>query len=141
MGTDTKQIAGTFYQVIDAISTGKMHLDALDSVLADHFRAYLPGGECLDRNGFKEVRHAFTVAFPGSIHTIEDVIAEGNRVAMRVMWRGKHTGPFQSTAPTNAAIEMSTMAVMIVEDGKVTELWPLLDSATFLVGVGLVKPS
>jgi len=139
MSTDSKQTVRKFYQVIDAISTGQADIAAFDDVLADNFQAHLPGGESLDREGFKGVRQSFTVAFPGSTHTIEDIVAEGNRAAMRVTWHGQHTGPFQSAPATNKSIEMSTMAVMNVEDGKVIELWPLFDSMTFMIGVGIVK--
>lgn len=138
MTTHPKDVARTFYQIIDAISTGQTDLATLDAVLAGRFQAYLPGGECLDREGFKGVRQAFTVAFPGSTHTIEDLVAEENRVAARVTWHGTHTGPFQSAPATNTTIEMCTMAVMSVEDGEVTELWPLFDSMTFMSGVGIV---
>ena len=88
--TDPKHVARKFYQVIDATSTGQADIAVLDDVLADHFQAYQPGGESLDREGFKGMRQVFTVAFPGATHTIEDMLAEGNRVAMRVTWHGKH---------------------------------------------------
>lgn len=139
MTTHSQHAARKFYQILDATSTGQADLAALDDILADHFQAHQPGGVSLNREGFKELRQSFMVAFPGSTHTIEDVIAEENRVALRVTWHGKHTGPFQSAPATNNSFEVSTMAVMSVEDGKVTELWPLFDSMTFMTSVGLVK--
>ena len=139
MANDTKQIARRFYQTVDAIGAGQLESAAFDDVAADTFQAHLPGGGTVDREGFKGVVQAFGVGFPGATHTIEEIIADQNRVAIRITWRGKHTGVFQSVPATSNDIEMSEMGVMRIEDGKVAEFWPLFDSMTLMIGAGIVK--
>ena|SRR5579859_1155298 len=137
---DGKHIARTFYQTVDAIGAGQTEIAAFDEIAANTFQAHLPGGPTVDREGFKGVVQAFGVGFPGATHTIEDVIADETLVAIRITWRGRHTGIFQGAAATNKDIEMSEMGVMRIEDGKVVEFWPLFDSITLMMGAGIVKP-
>lgn len=139
MTRDRKHIARTFYQTVDAIGAGQAEIAAFDTVAAEQFQAHLPGGPTVDREGFKGVVQAFGSGFPGATHTIEEVLADENRVAVRLIWRGKHTGTFQGASATNTDIEMSEMGVMRIEDDKVVEFWPLFDSMTLMMGAGIVK--
>ncbi len=137
---DGKHIARTFYQTVDAIGAGQTEIVAFDEITAHTFQAHLPGGPTVDREGFKEIVQAFGVGFPGATHTIEEILADEKLVAIRITWRGKHTGIFQGARATNKDIEMSEMGVMRIEDGKVVEFWPLFDSITLMMGAGIVKP-
>lgn len=139
MTNDRKHIARAFYQTVDAIGAGRADIATFENVAADTFVAHLPTGERVDRKGFQGIIQAFGVGFPGATHTIEDVIGEGNQVAVRLTWRGKHTGPFQEAPATSKDIEMSEMGVMRIEDGKVVEFWPLFDSMTLMIGAGIVR--
>jgi|GEM_PF-850163 len=136
-----KYIARIFYQTIDAIGAGQAEVAAFDQVAADTFQAHLPGGPTVDREGFKGVVQAFGVGFPGATHTIEEILADEKVVAIRITWRGKHTGVFQGAPATHKDIEMSEMGMMRIEGGKVVEFWPLFDSMNLMMGTGIVKLS
>ncbi|MEC3956295.1 ester cyclase [Nocardia sp. CDC153] len=139
MSVDPKTVVRTFYSTTDAISAGTLQGSALDEVLAETLVVHMPDGTHVDRDGFKAVNHAFAQGFPGSVHTLEDIIAEGDRVVARMRWRGTHSGEFQSAPPTGNTIELAETGIMRVEDGKIVEFWPLFDSLALMLGVGIAK--
>ncbi|WP_157392086.1 ester cyclase [Nocardia terrae] len=139
MSVDPKTVVRTFYSTTDAISAGTLAPSALEEVAAPGFVVHMPDGTTIDRDGFKAVQHSFGQGFPGSVHTVEDLVAEGDRVAVRIRWRGTHSGEFQSAPPTGATIELAETGFMRVEGDKVVEFWPLFDSLTLMLGVGLAK--
>jgi steroid delta-isomerase-like uncharacterized protein len=59
--------------------------------------------------------------------TIEDILAEGDRVVVRNIWRGTHTGPFMGLAPTGKRFELKGMVLWRLADGKLKERWATLD--------------
>src|SRR5919201_1870550 len=64
-------------------------------------------------------------AFPDLQVTIEDQIAEGDKVVTRVTFRGTHHGEFGGIAPTGKRVEYSGIAIDRIADGKVVEMWHL----------------
>lgn len=72
--------------------------------------AHLPGNPApADRDGFKSFAALLYCAFPDLQHTVEDQIAEGDKVVSRVTVRGTQQGPLLFLPPTNKAV--SSMAV------------------------------
>jgi steroid delta-isomerase-like uncharacterized protein len=57
----------------------------------------------------------------------EDIIAEGDLVAARVVWRGVHAGPWRGIAPTGKHIEFRGMTFWRIHDGQITERWANVD--------------
>lgn len=72
---------------------------------------------------FKETFSEAREAFPDMQVTVEDVIAEGDRVAARVTMRGTHRGEFQGIAPTDKRVEVSAIDVFRIANGKIVEHW------------------
>lgn len=134
-----KEIAKQFYATVDAIGAGRADVAAFDQIAAADFRAHLPGSGTVDREGFKGVIQSFAAGFPGARHDLEDLIAEGDRVVARMIWRGNHAGVFQGAPPTHHEIEMSEMGVLRIANGKVSEFWPAFDSMALMAGTGIVK--
>src|SRR6266850_776209 len=66
-------------------------------------------------------------AFPDATVTLEDIFAEGDRVAYRLTIRGIHRGAFQGIAPTDKHVTVSFTAIVRIEDGKLVEEWGGLD--------------
>ncbi len=62
-------------------------------------------------------------AFPDSHHTVEELIAEGDKVVTRFTWRGTHRGEFMGVAPTGRSVTMSGIDVVRVAGGKISEFW------------------
>ena len=65
-------------------------------LVTPNFVAHLPSGPGpLNLEGYKQYCAPFDEGFPGLQHTIEEQIAEGDKVVNRITWRATHTGSFQ----------------------------------------------
>jgi steroid delta-isomerase-like uncharacterized protein len=76
---------------------------------------------------FRKFHKQFRGAFPGIVVTIDDLVAEGDKVAGRCSVRGNHSGNHLGIAATNVDIAISGMAFIRVKDGKVAEAWNNFD--------------
>jgi predicted ester cyclase len=75
---------------------------------------------------------AFRHAMPDYAVTHEDIIATGDRVAVRNTVSGTHQGAFLGHEPTGRRIEMRTMDIHRVVDGRIVVTWHLEDFAGLL---------
>jgi steroid delta-isomerase-like uncharacterized protein len=72
---------------------------------------------------FKETFAEAREGFPDLGITIEDLMAEGDLVAARVVMRGTHRGEFQGIAPTGKRVEVRAIDMFHISDGKIVEHW------------------
>jgi predicted ester cyclase len=70
---------------------------------------------------FKQARAMLYAAFPDLHFTIEEMIAEGEKVADLLTGRGRHKGEFMSVAPTGKRVEFQGMAIVRIFEGKIVE--------------------
>jgi steroid delta-isomerase-like uncharacterized protein len=77
--------------------------------------------------GFKPFHEIFRGAFPDIEVVVEDVIAEGDKVAARCSVRAKHSGDHLGVAASNAPVDFSGMTIARVRDGKIIEAWNNFD--------------
>jgi steroid delta-isomerase-like uncharacterized protein len=110
--------------------------ELIDEDYVDHqgFPGVPPG---LD--GFKALVSAFRTAFPDITYTIDDIVAEGDRVVTRVHIRGTHQAEFLGVAATGAHIEIPAIDVMRLEGGKVVEHWGVTDVMMLMEQFGVFK--
>ncbi len=97
--------------------------ESIDELMADESIGHVEGGEVRGREGFRQMRSVFLNALPDVRMEIEDILAEGNRAAVR--WRvvGTHTGEGLGVSPTNRTIDMRGTSWLVVRDGKLIEGW------------------
>ena len=81
---------------------------------------------------------AFRQAFPNMIIVIEDIIAEGDKVAARCSVRGKHEGDFMGRAATQSPVELTGITIVRIDNGKIVEAWNNFDFMTMYKQVGLL---
>ena len=79
-------------------------------------------------------------AFPDLHATIEDLVAEGDRVVDRMTCEGTHQGPFMGAAPTGRHVKWSWIDIHRIVEGKVVEHWSEADTMGLLQQLGLVPP-
>ena len=89
----------------------------------------------LDHQGFadqqpglaevKRVYERFRAAFPDLSTTIEDLVAEGDKVVVRSRLRATHLGTFQGLPPTGKPIEIEAINIYRITNGKIVERWGL----------------
>lgn len=83
----------------------------------------------------KEYIRQVQAAFPDLSVTIEDMIAEEDRVAVRTTWRGTYTGePIGGIAPTNETVTLSGNVIWRIVDGKVVHIWGTQDEEIYELG-------
>ena len=103
------------------------------------FVAHVPGAPApLDGEGWQAFTAALLAGFPDLRLVLEDVLAEGDRVAARWTFRGTHGGEFLGIAPTGKPVSMSAVEVNRVADGKVAEHWVVLDQLGLLQQLGAI---
>ena len=118
----------------------KGNLDIMDEVLASDFvdHSLLPG-QRPDREGYKQGLSEDRDAFHNLKITVEDQIAEGDKVMTRYRWRGTHNrGRFRDVPPTGREIEATAIVVHRIVGGKVKEEWSASDTLEMLRQLGAV---
>ena len=112
---------------------------AIDELLADNAVIHGFGPQPLrGPAGFKPFHSAYRNAFPDVTISVDDMVAEGDRVAVRWSGTGTHTGDGLGPAATGRAIQFQGMNIVRIEGGKFVEGWNLFDQLGMLQQLGLV---
>ena len=75
-------------------------------------------------------------AFPDFRNTIEDLIAEDNKVVARLTYNATHRGEIFSVAPTGRKVEYSGVAIFHIVDNKIVNGWVLGDTPSLMRQIG-----
>jgi len=93
-----------------------------------------------DVRGIKNVKKSTSeefTAFPDLHFTIDDMVAEGNKVAMRITMTGTHKGEYMGAPPTNKKITIRAIAIERFAGGKIVEEWGQTDTLGLMQQLGL----
>lgn len=117
-----------FRQFVDEV-INRGHIAAIDTFFAPDFVGHvqLPPAPAMTREGVKALFSMYHSAFPGLQATIEELIAEGDRVAGLLTVRGIHTGAFAGIPPTGRQIAFQTMDIFRIAGGNIAEHWAMPD--------------
>jgi predicted ester cyclase len=74
--------------------------------------------------------------FPDVTTSIQDIFVSGDKLAVTLVWRGTHTGPYGGVAATGKPVEVRDTAIWHFRDGKVTEILTLQDQFAILKQIG-----
>jgi steroid delta-isomerase-like uncharacterized protein len=102
------------------------NVDAIDSLLTEDFTH---DDEGRGREGQKEAVRTFLNGFSDLEHEIVQILAEGDLVAARQIWRGTHDGEFAGIAATGRRVEFGSTAILRVEHGMIAAAWDQVDLA------------
>jgi steroid delta-isomerase-like uncharacterized protein len=97
-------------------------------------------------DGFREFYRGISGGFPDYDITIEDVVAEGNKVAMRFTFRGTNTGDYFGIPSTGKPVTIRFIEIFTVRDGQIAEIYhvanvlDIMQQLGFLPKSGLPKP-
>ena len=92
----------------------------------------------MDWKGDKEFIAAINNGFPDLRNNIEDMVAEGDKVAVRFNVTATHKGEFQGIPATGKTLSFSGMAFFTILDGKVTEEWATVDMMGLMQQIGAI---
>ncbi len=116
------------------------NLDVADELFAPNFVYHDPAsGE--DWRGPESVKQYATMlraAFPDLRYTVEDQIAEGDKVATRYTASGTHRGELMGIAPTGNRVEITGISITRIEDGKIEEIWENYDTLGMMQQLGII---
>jgi steroid delta-isomerase-like uncharacterized protein len=118
-----------FQRMFDEVSKG--NLSVIDELFAADYIMHDPAWpmEVRGPEGFKQWTGAmFEPFFSDSVFGLEDMIAEGNKVAVRWTWSGTHTGEFLGIPATGRQIAITGTSIHRFADGKFVESWASYDS-------------
>lgn len=101
----------------------KGNLNIANELLSPDFALHVPLPAPSGIEGINEVITSCRAAFEHLNVTIEDMIAEGNNVAVRFTAHGVHKGDFMGLQATGKPITMTGIEVFRIKDGKIAELW------------------
>jgi steroid delta-isomerase-like uncharacterized protein len=104
----------------------RREMDAFFELLAPEYIEHLPTGD-ISLEQLKQFAPKFFAAFPDIHITIEDMVAEGARVAVRLTWRGTHKGEYMGIPPTGKKFDISVANIIKIVDGKWVEFWNVTD--------------
>ncbi|MBI1880231.1 MAG: ester cyclase [Chloroflexi bacterium] len=135
MSTESnKAVVQRFREALDAGDLeGAMAVFAPDAVV--HMSS---APEPLSMEGFKQMGQLLLSAFTGSTSTVEDMIAEGDKVVSRLTFRGTHTGDLMGIPPTGKSVAMSEIIIDRLADGQIVESWRLFDQMGMMQQLGLI---
>jgi steroid delta-isomerase-like uncharacterized protein len=116
------------------------NLDLVDEIFSDYV-SHQPDGSVLERGpeDVKRFMGEFRSAFPDFHTTVEDQIAEGDKVATRWTMRGTHEGEFRGIAPTGKQITVTGIGIFRFSDGKVVESWDNFDQLGMMQQLGVAS--
>jgi len=86
--------------------------------------------------GVAKLHDALMPAFPDMKLPLEDFVAEGEKVLVRLRVQATHTGAFGEMAPTGRKIDIAVLDLFQIRDGVLVEHWALLDNLGMLKQLG-----
>ena len=133
MSTETNKEIVRRYRAIH----NSNNLDGLDAIVASDLISHnslpgLPAG----LEGGKMAHHAFLESFPDAQTKTEDLIAEGDKVAERYLFTGTNAGPFMGAPATGRKVQIESMSIYRIANGKIVEHWGENDTMGLMTQLG-----
>ena len=121
---------------VKAINEG--NADINEELFTPETDFHVPRGTAPGRAGRREWFLNRLTAFPDIHATIEEQIAEGNKVVSRITFRGTHNGPLGTISPTGKSVEWTIITIDQIENGRILERFGLPDRMNLYRQLGVV---
>ena len=111
----------------------------IDELCTPDFVSHDPANpQVRSREDFKQWFTGLSAAFPDLHFSLEDMLAEGDKVAYRFTLRATHSGSWRGAAPTGKPITITAISIARIRDGKSAELWTNTDALGLVQQLGLI---
>ena len=116
------------------------NIDLVDELLAPDYINHTPASpdQPTGPEGVKGVVAMFRSAIPDLRVVVEDMIAEGDKVAVRYTLEGTHEGELFGVPPTGQRLSIKSISVERVSDGRIREHWRVTDSLDMMQQLGAI---
>lgn len=117
--------------------------DTCAALLAPDFIINLAGlpHQMRGREVWKQGLETMRAGFPDIQAHVEDIFGTGDRVAVRLVLRGTHSGDFHGIPATGRAVEYTSIEIYRIADGMIAEEWICSDMATLMHQISGSAPS
>jgi steroid delta-isomerase-like uncharacterized protein len=129
MSAENKALARRYFEEADRGGTPV-------ELCAPGFTAHFPGFPPMDLAAYDQFTAAFHAPFSDLRHPIEEVIGDGDRVAVRLRFEGTHMGDFMGVPASGRHLSVEGTAFLHIADGKVAEFWGFLDQMGLMQQIG-----
>ncbi len=135
MTTDAnKALVRRFYDDV----LNNRNTDAVSDLATQDYDEHEPQpGQRAGRDGLKDRVTMLTEGLAPTF-TVEDMVAEGDRVVVRWTQDGTHTGAFLGIPPTDKSFHIAGIDIYRLENGRMAEHWHVVDQFALLVQLGLI---
>jgi steroid delta-isomerase-like uncharacterized protein len=125
----------------DEMNTLSGNLDKINAMMGDfcapEFVNHRTTGD-LNLEQFIQYMRVMFSAFPNATFTIDDMIAEGDKVVYRSRWSGTHKGEFQGIPPTGKTVTVTGANIARIAEGKLIEMWAFQDAMGMMQQLGAI---
>lgn len=118
----------------------KGNLAVVDEILSSNYVLHIDAPGAKDREGYKQAISMYRAAFPDFRFTLEDMIANGDKVVIRTAMSGTQKGEIMGMAPTGKKLTMTAISIRRFEGGKIVEEWVETNMLGFMQQLGAVPP-
>ena len=118
----------------------KGNLEVIDKHVATNWVYIGPIGEYRGTEGFKQMVTLVRTMFPDFHFTVDDIIGEGDKLAVRYIWTGTFKGKFGDIEPTGNQVKMQSAYFYRFEGGKEAEVIPFADTLSLYQQMGISPP-
>ncbi len=135
MSEENKAIARRYVE--EAVN--QRNLDVLDEIFAPGFIDHTASPD--HPSGLEGLKQFFAMmdsGFPDFSATVEDLFAEGDRVAVRFTFHGTHQGEFIGIPPTGERVTMQGIDILRIVENRVVELWGQEDMLGMMQQLGAI---
>ena len=132
---ENKAVVRRFFAALD-----DQEVEAVAALLTLRYRLHFDGNPEMNREAGIGFFGAFLAAFPDIRHQVQDQIAEGDRVATRIVVRGTHQAELMGIPATGNEMTISATNVVRVDRGQIAEHWVNSDGIGMLVQLGAMPP-
>ena len=116
-------------------------LEVMDEIYAADIVFHYPSSPDIHgAEGVKPIAKMFYTAFPDMQYTIEDMIAEGDKVAIRWTLTGTHKGELMGVSPIGVQVTFRGNTIVRLDGGRYVELWSSFDSRVIWLQLGVTPP-
>jgi steroid delta-isomerase-like uncharacterized protein len=123
---------------VDEVQIGG-NIDAIAELCSPEFVNHsAPPQVPSNREGVRQLTAMFRQAFPDSYLTVEDMVADGDKVATRKTFHGTHQGEFMGIPPTGLQVSIGLIGIVRIADGKVVEHWSIEDTLGMMQQLGVI---
>ncbi len=134
-GMSAEENVSVLWRAVELINARK--LDEAFALYEPSCLYHGPGGQELrGREGIRGLWDLFLGAFPDLTASVDEAICEGDRVALRCIIRGSHTGEFLGIPASHRSITLPVATVIRIENGAVQEAWDQYDRLHLLEQIG-----